>query len=553
MNRLSILLSAFLLTLISACSQDSNKNKKMNYEKKPEQVKYYNESAPQLLTASVSSELGVLVQIDSPKDFSSEFKYNRMLQILKRNAPVIKANLGGVSKILITNSTSVRGEIGNILISLSYDLDETNVIKLFQTGVQELKDALIISKELSNKIGVSINDDVGVTPSNVSQVSEKLVNVSRQVEFFQDPTFRTLTLGNYFAVTSDGAIINIGADSTDIVTQLKEMISARNQWRIEILPLLANFGLQVTFQPGVLNAVELLKSIANLKQNLVIFKSTLTQFNQVVIGKRWDYDYANKVILADYSVTGEELRKILLDVNPVPDAIQFTQARKSLIDTLSQKGLILKDIIIDLPRTQSSLMKLQKFEADFLAYPKIANIEKLNISILNIQETSDTAITLVHGTHTLFLNLPISISTIESYLAQSVLTDAYNFEKFQLEDTVAKLNLKLDLQLKGHTALTIDRLHAVNNWLATGELSPEMISILNIKYLQIIATNDIQNYPTQLKDTYLILNMFNFQPEQMKNIIKKPVPPAPTPTTTPVPTLTPAPRVSDSISQVFEN
>jgi hypothetical protein len=519
MYNLNKIIIIFSLVVFSACSKndknmDANQSPNANFDKR-----YYNDSLPQILTDQVSANLGILVQIENPKDFINEYKYNQMLNILDRNASVIRANSEGVSKILLTNDTDIQGTIGNFILSLSIDLDETSVIKYFKTGYSEIKESMLINRELSNKIRVSLKDRQGVTLNNLAEVSEKLSFIGRQVEFAQDPSFQVLTLGEYFSITSEGASIDIKAPSRDIVIYLKGMIAARNQWHLMVDPILAEMNLKVSFQPGVFNATELLQLIANFKQNAVIFKSTLTQFSQIVLGKRWDCDYSKKVLLADYSFVGETLRAKLLELNPIPDNIEFDKILTELKESFQKKSVQLEDIVIDLPRTRASILKLQSFESLAVSQLEVKNFNKLKITKLVFQENSVDPILLVQGTHTLFLNLPTSAQAIETYLGQVALVNDFNTERFQLLEFAKKLGLTLDLQLSNYNSINTERIKSLNQWLLTGELSPELAVSLAIKEL-VVGVFNVETSPTQIKEVKLIINFNDFQPDRMKDILK---------------------------------
>jgi hypothetical protein len=515
-----------LILLQLGCGKDEAPDSRMKNLTQVSNIQYYSDSEIQQIAAQVSAELGITVTVSNSKDFVNEYKYRRVLNWMSKHKDEISLGLEGVEKILITTDFGIRESGGRYSVSVNMNTDEHSLVEFFQKDYKVYRDLDIVQKQLSSKIGVRVQDAIGLNTQTAATASNILLDLSKDVNFSDDASFKTLTLSDNFSLTEDGMTININAPYTAIATELKLAIDARITWKYQIAPLLQNLGLSLTYQPGVFTGAELKNVIINLKKDLITIKSLSYKFSKFYIGKRWAYDFNNATLLIDSKSNSEDLKNQLLSLNPPPSEIDLTDVKVNVKKILSDRGFTIEEVLIDLPLSNENLNLIRTFTSDIASRIELSHLKNLQVKVLhlNLNETR-----FVSGTGVLLVKLPANLSEIESKLKNEYLNVQFLKAQTAIDNHAISIELDRQYRIVFTASLgTIEDLKGFNIWFLT--LTKETKVRLGIK--QLIITLDTTGNMTSFNRGILTINFYDFRPEKMSSILE---PTAPTPAPTPRP------------------
>lgn len=293
------------------------------------------------------------------------------------------------------------------------------------------------------------------------------------------------------------------------------------EWNAQVLPILQKLGLNLTYQPGVFTGAELSTAIASITQNQIatLIKSLNHQFSSIVIGKRWDQDLAHGVILMDYHATASEIAAKLQQFDRPTTDIDFVAAKSALNIVLSNRGIKIDQIIVDLPTTAASLDLVKQFTTDVASTVDVSLLQKLGARTLRLN--ADTT-GFVPYSNILYVRVPTSGSDLSQFLRSAIYKTAFEQMNLMLANDASNLGLTLSFNVTDAvTSVQNDRLSSFLQWFAA-TVTPAVKA--NTKLTALVVTD--AGYGTTFAHGQLNVDLETFDPNQMPYIL---VAPAPTP------------------------
>lgn len=508
-----------LASLMIAAIFLSNCNTKSTDNSTPanEAAKYYTESESQHEANKVSQELGITIDITNEKDFNNEYKVNRILQILKRNRAIISKNVGDIEKIYISNDygsgIKTNFAISNkAIVVISVHTTESEIIKYFNNDLAQSKKESILLAELNLATDLKIIDHVGITPESMPKIKEKLVMLSKDVNFKQSTGFTTLEIGNAYLMTPDGLVIDINSDYATLLSNVKESIEMRLRLERDVAPVLLKAGLNLSIQSGVFTPFEISQVLKFMASQAVIISTHGGEFNNFLVGKRWDFNLKSKIILIDYKATSDQIREKLAQLSTNNPDIDFLNVQESIKKSLAQSGLPLEAVILDLPKTAQALQDL-KNSIGFLNSPTVITYAKqMGVKIINLN-TVETR--FVYGTKVFFIKVPLD-ATFELKVKQEILNNNLLLIKSEIKSLANSKKVNLELEEVVASESYFEDLKSLKIFLSD-VLDEKLIS--DSKLATIRTTRQV-NTTTQFANGILIISFNDFDPIKTKNLLK---------------------------------
>lgn len=491
---------------------------------------FYADAEVQEYAKRVSVDIGVLVTIPDTKDFTNEADYKRTLSLLASNRMTLIGHLSKVDRIEITGTSAIVDNGGRYVVRIAYTSSEKEIITLLTRQLVDYDEAIVSRRELAVISGIEVQDKIGFSREELPILAQKLRAIARDVNFSQDPSFRTLTLANTYGVTPGGMSINITDSEGSIVSQLKMAIDARLRWTEELVPVLNSVRLNLTFQPGVFTGSELTEAIATAKKNAVLIKSLTRTYTSFVMGKRWDTDRGANTILIDYRATDKTITDKLLEIEPPITDVDFTTAANTILQVVETKGYRLENVVISFARSNENLDLVRQFTTYVASSIKATHLQKLGVKTLHLVLAPEPT-SFVPGQNILFVRLPSSAAEIENVLSGWILSSEFDGLKYAIGRHAVNLGLA-DWSVNTTAAMiTNERLKSFHAWFVS-TVNEKMKNDLNLRSVSVVQDDST---PTLVLNGVLTVNLMNFAAEKMNDIL---FPPAPKP---PVPA-PPAPR-----------
>jgi hypothetical protein len=479
--------------------------------------KYYTESESQQEANKVSQEIGINIDIANEKDFQNEYKYNRVLQILKRNKEVIIKNNTDLEKIYLSSEANssiyVSFTVTNkAVVQIGLNVTESELVSFFKEELKLRKKETILMAELKLAINLKIVDHIGINSDNLPAIKEKLIMLAKDVNFNQDPSFRTLEIGRSFLTTSEGLIIDINADYATILSNVKETIEMKLRASRDVAQVLAQVGVSITIQDGVFNPFELNQVLKFITDNAVLISTNSGEFKYVIIGKRWDFNLRSNTILIDYKANSESIREKLTSLNIKKDDSNYLSSAESIKKTLEVSGISLEAVIINLPKTSASMLDL-KNSLTYLNTPTfISYLKSLGVKIINLNNLESR---YVYGTKVLFIKVPLD-STFEQKLKNDLLVNNILLLKTELRTISTTKRVTLEMEETVSTEAYLEDLKSLKLFLAE-HLDANTVSAVK---LVTIKTTSAQGSKTQFTNGTLTISFADFDPAKTAELLK---------------------------------
>ncbi len=514
--RLTLLLS--ITFLINSCgSKSEDKTTPVNNE-----PKYYTESESQQEANKISQEIGVNIDVANEKDFHNEYKYNRVLQILRRNNAVIAKNNSDLEKIYLSSDASsaiyVSFTVTNkAIVQIGLSVTESELVSFFNDELKLKKKESILMAELKLATDLKIVDHIGINSENLPAIKEKLVMLGKDVNFKQDASFRVLEIGRSFLTTSEGLIIDINADYATILSNVKETIEMKLRAARDLTPILSKIGVIISIQDGVFNPFELNQVLKFITENAILISTNSGDFKQVIIGKRWDFNLRSNTVLVNYTANSEAIREKLTALNVKKDESNYLSSAESIKKTLENSGINLEAVVINLPQTSASMLDL-KNSLSYLNTPTfISYMQMLGVRIVNLNSLESR---YVYGTKVLFIKVPLD-SSFEQKLKYELLSNNILLLTTDLKTLSSAKKVILEIEDVSLTESYLEDLKSLRIFL-TDHLDANTISAVK---LVTIKTTSAQGAKTQFASGVLTISFTNFNPEKTIELLKTSIAP----------------------------
>jgi hypothetical protein len=513
-NKLAILLTAG--SMLSACMKNSDVSPGNPPGGKGDKgTKYYSANADlKSKAASTSQHLGVAVKLKDDNDFTNEYNYHRILDLLARQQSRIHAQLGLLDAIIIDGTNQIEPSGSRYIMHLSFNISERDLEQLVTLVLPDQHNRREVERRFSVAMRphtVSIVDLVGFKGAEIDDVAGKLTAIAGAVDFTNDATFTTLQLAGVFAIVPSGMLVNINVDADTIAMEIRAGIRARGIWNNEVLPVLRLHALNLSYQPGVFTPDQFMDVCEFTKRTASLIKGIPSTITSFVIGHRFNADLANKMMLLDYKATDVQLsEEIVRTKEPAPTVVDFTLSKQNLLTALQARSSQILKVEIDMPASAENVDLLKHFTEAVVPLIDVEQMNKLGYRVMQL-----TAIEMPSTQALLSIRLPASATELNYKFAGMLtmrefadLTEGIAFES-------SRMNIPMSL-----TGLVASQ--PVNKGLKDLKLwlSEKSADYLSTKRVQSVTVTLDSTAVSSLRNGLLTINLGDFSKERMERILK---------------------------------
>lgn len=527
MSKHSVLAVAALSVMaLSACTKNTD-----NVTPPQPPSKYYKDSVPQNVSATVTNHTGVQIAMANNKDFMNEAEYLRILALLDSHQDLIKPQAGDIEKINIGGSSNIEQLAdGRYEIELGFNVSEDDIVRLFTEGFGEYKEMEKKSQLFKTVIPLTIVDTVGLKGDALDAATAKLKMIALAIDFSQAQGFSTLILGSAgYTLNQNGMTINIMAPVEQTITQLRLGMDARMSWAREISKLSQDLGItfSLAFQPGVFDGIDLAKVITNAQTKTSMISSlnqALDQrFTTIIFGRRFDYDLNSNTALIQYDASEADIAKWFHGLKQPETKIDFEVPRNEIQSAFAAKGCGAR-VAIFMTATSDNLKSVRSFESTATDIDG-SLLQKLSITAINL---GTDATSYTPATNTLNISVTDSSTNVNQYLSTYILKSAFTQSNLDLSTYITLLAGTTGVSLENGVTFASsqsqnDRLAGFVAWF-TRSVDANRVNATKMTSLRLSDVGD----STTFSGGILSVDLQTFDPAQMGKILVAPQPsPAP--------------------------
>ncbi len=500
---------------LAACMKSNSGNDPQAAPPSQKGDKYYSGNEPlKTKTVSASRALGLAVKLKNDNDFANEYNYHRILDLLMRQQSRIHEQLTLLEGIMIDGTTQIEPQGARYIVHLGYNISENDLVDLISLALpnqhhhREAERRFALAMRPNT---ISVVDLIGFRGGDIDAISSKLAEVATAVDFSSDSTFTTLQLSNTFAIVPSGMLINVSADADTIAQEIRAGIRARGYWQNEVVPTLRTLALEMTYQPGVFNAEQLMQVSEFAKRTARMIKGIPSVMRIFVVGHRFNADLAAKTMLLDYKASDLEVSNQIVRLKePAPTVVDFAVSKEGLLNALKDRNAQILQVEVDMPATAENIELVKRFTEQVVPLLDIESLNKLGYRVLQLN-----AVEVASTQAVLSIRLPASYSELNYRFASLLtmrefadLTEAVNLE-------VARMGVPLAMSTLIASQPVNKGLKDIKLWLSE-KASDYLLSKRVQSVTVIVDSTAVSTFKTGL----LTINLSDFSKERIERLLK---------------------------------